>query len=398
MRRSDVAPHLQAYLVHPEDYPHAWAMKAPPTPRQLPIVLGQERLHAQAYEALGRLREAMARIPNAQMVTRTLARREAVKSSQIEGTQSGLADLLSYETTQGADGLPADVRITEAYVRALDLGILHLARGSAIDLALVLKLHECLMQGERATIKIGAWRERQAWIGSSRIEEATFVPSPAAFLQEAMLEFEQNALNYQPADDEQTELSLLAELAIVHAQFETIHPFQDGNGRVGRLLLPLKLHLKALAPLYVSGTLLARRSDYYAALLDVQLRGSWSGWVKLLSEAVLEACTESVSIAEDLLALTNRWAQTLKGVRSDSAIHKVLPFLIGYPVTTVEQTARILKVSNQAANTALNRLLKEGVLELIDESRDWGRVFRAGQVLERVDRPPSTEHTRPLSQ
>jgi len=387
MRYSDVAIHLQQYLVHPEDYPHVWAMKAPPTPRQLPLFLGRERLNAQVYEALGRLREAMARIPNAHMVTRTLARREAVKSSQIEGTRSGLAELLSYEATQGADGLPADVRITEAYVRALDLGLLHLAEGLTIDLGLILELHECLMQGERASIKIGAWREKQAWIGSSRIEDAQFVPSPVAFLQEAMVEFEHNALNYQPAEEEHTELSLLAELAVVHAQFETIHPFQDGNGRVGRLLLPLKLHLKGLAPLYVSGTLLARRSEYYAALLDVQLQGDWGGWVTLLSEAILEACTESVSIAEDLLALTRRWAQSLKGVRSDSAIHKVLPFLIGYPVTTVEQTARALKISNQAANSALNRLLKEGILELINERREWGRVFRAREVLERVDRP-----------
>ena len=203
-----------------------------------------------------------------------------------------------------------------------------------------------------------------------------------------MADFEQNALAYAPRDEEIFELTLIARLAVVHAQFETIHPYADGNGRTGRLLLPLLLAAEDLPPLYVSATLLSRKAEYYAALASVQLQGEWSPWVELLSDAILESCSEAIRIAEDLLHLVQRWEATLTGVRSDSAVRRLPRLLIGYPVLSVQQAARGLGVSNQAANTALNRLYKDGIVELVDEQRQWGRVFRAREVLERVDQLP----------
>lgn len=391
MRREDVAPGRRQYLVHPAGYPHVWALTAPPTPRRLSLDPRIEpRLHA-AYGALGRLREALARIPNADMVTRTLARREAVMSSQIEGTRSDLPQLLTYEATQSAGSLPPDVRVTERYVQALDLGLARLrASGSAaLDLGLVNELHGVLMQDDAARMTVGAYRTKQVWVGTGRIEDASFVPTPQEGIAEAMREFEQNALAYTPRDDEATELSLLARLAITHAQFETIHPYEDGNGRTGRLLLPMLLAAEGHPPLYVSGTLLARKTDYYAALASVQLRGDWNPWMELLCSAVIESCSEAIAISEDLLQLTLRWEDKLRGVRAHSAAWQLLRFLIGHPVLSVQQAARGLGVSVQAANTGLNRLLHAGIVELVDE-RLWGRVFRATEVLARVNQLPGS--------
>jgi Fic family protein len=390
MRRQDIAPELQQYLVHPNEYPHVWALLAPPTPRRMGINPRHEVVLAAAYGALGRLREALVRIPNADMVTRTLVRREAVMSSQIEGTRSELSALLTYEATQDPGGLPTDVRVTERYVNALDVGLGRLRTHGvgALNLELIHQLHACLMQDEADRIPVGAYRSGQVWVGVGRIEDASFVPTPAAQIGAAMAEFEQNALAYAPREEEMIELSLIARLAIVHAQFETIHPYADGNGRTGRLLLPLLMAAQGLPPMYVSGTLLARKAEYYTALASVQLMGEWGPWVELLTDAVLESCTEAIRIAEDLLRLAQRWEASLKGVRSDSAVRRLPRFLIGYPVLSVQQAARELGVSIQAANTALNRLHKDGVLELVDEQRQWGRVFRAREVLERVDQLP----------
>jgi Fic family protein len=180
---------------------------------------------------------------------------------------------------------------------------------------------------------------------------------------------------------------LLAQLAITHAQFETIHPYHDGNGRTGRLLLPLLLAAEGYPPLYLSGSLLRARTEYYAALAAVQLRGDWSPWLALLARAVTEACQDSCAIALDLVALAERWETQLQVHRSDSAIRRLPRLLISHPILSVAQAARELGVSVAAANGALNNLLKAGIVSLVNE-RQWGRVFQATEVLQRLDRPP----------
>ncbi len=390
MRREDVAADRQQYLAPALGHPNAWALVAPPTPRALPPGRLHDMIFAEAHAALGRLQGALAHIPNADMVTRTLARREAVSSSQIEGTRTDLSQLLTYEATHTAGDLPTDVRVTQRYVTALQRGLDRIREGgrAAVTLTFIDELHAQLMQDDSTPGVVGRYRQNQAWIGASRrIEDATFVPAPPADIARCMAEMSASILQYTPGEDEQASLSVLAQLAIAHAQFETIHPYHDGNGRTGRLLLPLLLAAEGFPPLYLSGALLRARREYYAALAVVQLRGHWSPWLELFGRAVIESCDESVSIAQDLLALAERWEAQLSGYRVDSAARRLPRFLIGYPVLSVSQAAAALELSVPAANAAFKNLLDAGILRLQDE-RKRGRVFLAPEVLERLDRPP----------
>jgi Fic family protein len=343
----------------------------------------------EAHEALGRLQGALAHIPNADLVTRTLARREAVGSSQIEGTRSDLSQLLTYEATQSIGGLPPDVRVTERYVAALQHGLdrVRVAGRPALTLPLIHELHAILMHDEAPASTVGAYRQDQVWIGSGpRIEDAVFVPAPPEVVPACMEEMASSVLQYAPREDEQAELSILAQLAIAHAQFETIHPYHDGNGRTGRMLLPLMLAAECYPPLYLSGSLLRARNEYYAALAEVQLHGAWGRWLELLCRAVVQSCDESISIATDLLALVERWEQQLRTFRAGSATRRLPRLLVGYPVLSVRRAAEVLGVSVPAANAALSNLLEAGIVRLVDE-REWGRVFQATEVLQRLDRP-----------
>lgn len=390
MRRDQIALERQPFLVPVTGRPNVLALVAPPTPRSLPDGRRFIARFADAHAALGRLQGVMEHLPNADMVTRTLARREAVRSSQIEGTQTNLPQLLTYEATRGTNGLPADVKVTERYVEALQRGLARIRQQgrAAIDTQLIHDLHATLMQDEAGKIRVGAYRGDQVWIGSSRrIEDASFVPAPAEYIQECMDEMTASILQYAPREDEQGALTLVAQLAIAHAQFETIHPYEDGNGRTGRLLLPLMLAAEGYPPLYLSGSLLRAKEAYYSALASVQLRGDWEPWTTLLIASVVEACNESIDIAQDLAALCTKWEQQLSGYRSDSAVRRLPRFLLGHPVVSVQQVVEGLAVSQPAANAALNKLLAEGILSLVDQRR-WGRVFQSTEILERLDPPP----------
>jgi Fic family protein len=391
MRRDHIAKDRQSHLVPAYGYPNACALVAPPTPRILALAPRYEAGFPKAHAALGRLQGTLKHLPNTDMVTRTLARREAVMSSQIEGTKSDLQQLLTYEAAHGTSGLPADVRITERYVAALQHGLerVRVAGRAALDLALIHELHALLMQDEATRFPVGAYRENQVWIGSTpRIEDATFVPAPPDRVEGCMDEMAASILQYAPREDEQAVLTILAQLAITHAQFETIHPYHDGNGRTGRLLLPLMLAAEGYPPLYLSGALLRAKSQYYAALASIQLQGEWGPWLELLGHAVVESCDESILIAEDLLALAERWERELRSYRAHSATRRLPRFLIGHPVLSVQQAAAGLNISVPAANAALNNLLAAGVVSLVNE-RQWGRVFQAAQVLRRLDQPPA---------
>jgi len=286
--------------------------------------------------------------------------------------------------------MPPDVKITERYVMALQQGLdrIHEGGRDALDLRLIHELHAVLMHDDAKRFPIGAYRTEQVWIGpGERIEDATFVPAPPADVLGCMEELATSMLNYAPRDDEQMVLSVLAQLAIVHAQFETIHPYHDGNGRTGRLLLPLLLAAEGYPPLYLSGSLLRAKPAYYAALASVQLRGDWSPWLQLLCRAVVESCNESIAIGQDLAALLQRWERQLAGYRTHSATRRLPRFLLGHPVLSVLQAAAGLDISQPAANTALNNLLAAGIVRLVNEQR-WGRVFQATEIVQRLEQAP----------
>ncbi len=389
MRRSDLSAARQRQLVKC-DQPHANCSALVPTvtPRRLPSDVTVVQALARAEQALERLRTATALLPNMDLVTRTLARREAVQSSQIEGTRTQLPELLEYEATQGQDGAPtADAAITERYVEALDLGLATL-RGdkpnTGLDLILVTSMHAVLMRdADPERYRPGKYRETQAWIGGGhRIEDATFVPPPPRFIASCMDELEESMLKYRQRDDEQGSLSLIAQVAIAHAQFETIHPFVDGNGRIGRLLIPLMLADAGYPPLYLSGYLSRYRSAYYDALAQVQLRDRWAPWAQLLARAVVQACDESIAIAQDLNAMADRWRAMLSDLRADAAARRLPELLLGQPVVSIRQVEAALGVSFVTANKAVEQLVARGILT--EPARRRNRVFHASELLERL--------------
>lgn len=387
MRRTDLAPELRPYLVKCDEFPHCHALVAPPTPRRLPANAALERGLVDATLALERLHATARHLPNVDMITRTLARREAVQSSQIEGTRTRLQELLEYEATHSSDGLPADARVTECYVQALELGLSAVRKAGcrrALDVDLVRAMHRTLMQDAPAAVTPGQFRKVQAWIGSGRIEDATFVPSPPSRIAKCMQELETSVLQYAPREDEQWTLSLVVQIAIAHAQFETIHPFADGNGRTGRLLMPVMLAAEGYPPLYLSGTLLRHRRAYYDALADVQLRWNWNPWLRLLGRAVSEACESAVALANDLEQIRGDWAGRLAGLRADATAHRLPGYLLGHPVITVNQIAEAHGISFVAASRAVDQLVKRKILT--EPKRRRNRVFHAQEVIARLDR------------
>jgi Fic family protein len=389
MRKSDLSPDRQQLLVPLDSHPGALALVPPPTPKhlQLPGLRGEI---AKAHEALGRLQASVASLPNRNLVTRTLDRREAVRSSQIEGTSSDIDEVFTFEATGSDDGLPSDVVVTLNYVRALEYGLQEVGRDGirALTVDLIKELHARLMEGVRAYgAPPGELRTRQNWIGGVRIYDAKFVPPPPARVLECLQDLV-NVLQYVPDEEDFFEVPLVMRMAIVHAQFETIHPFLDGNGRVGRILLPLMLAAEGYPPVYLAGFLKANQDMYYQTLGAVQLRGEWTEWVRFVAAGVEIACRESMQTADELSALLGRWKEritTLK-LRQDAAANRLPDFLIGTPVVTANQVRQALEIAFPAAYRALAQLQELGIVEsLTDQKRN--RVFIAREVVQLLNRP-----------
>ena len=391
MRRTDLSPERQELLVPLASHPGAFGLIPPPTPLNLNLPLPEVR---RAHEALGRLQASVDALPNRYLVTRTLDRREAVRSSQIEGTGSDIDDVLKFEATGNDEGLPADVMVTLNYVKALDYGLREVAEHGvkALTIGMIERLHERLMVGVRDYQDVaGQIRKCQNWIAGVRIYDAKFVPPPPDRVREC-LEDLSRVLQYQAAEEDFYEVSVVIRLAIVHAQFETIHPFKDGNGRVGRLLLPLMLAAEGYPPVYLAGFLKANQEIYNQTLGQVQLRGAWTDWVRFLATGIEIACRESIGIAKELTAIVDRWKEALAtlNLRSHAAVNRLPDYLVGSPVVTVKQVADKLGVDFTAANRALGQLQGLRIVELMGEGRR-NRVFVARDIIEVLNLPTQSE-------
>ncbi len=196
-------------------------------------------------------------------------------------------------------------------------------------------------------------------------------------------------LQYAPAE---AEMPLVIRIAIVHAQFETIHPFIDGNGRVGRILLPLMFAAEGYPPVYLAGFMKANRLTYYETLGAVQLKGEWTEWVRFVATGVEVACRESIQTEQELAALLAQWKERIAALklRADAAANRLPELLIGTPAVTVNQTAAALGIAFPAANRALIQLQQAGIVEPLSD-RKRNRVFAAGEVIEILSRPTLPE-------
>ncbi len=295
-----------------------------PLPPNPPVLLTPElqRLHEQALTVIGELNAQGTYLPCAPLLLYSFIRKEAVLSSEIEGTQSSLSELLASES-EGVDGVPQDdVAEVINYVAAFQHGMSRLAEGMPLSLRLLREMHEILLRRGRGSTKSpGEFRTSQNWIGGSRPGNAAFVPPPPHRVMECM-----GALELF-VHDESVPLPALVRTALAHVQFETIHPFLDGNGRVGRLLIIFMLcHAGILKHplLYLSLYFKVHRDEYYHLLTHTRKMGDWEAWITYFLKAVIKTANQAVETAQMLMAQMKRDEDTLRQTpRIGSAVYQV---------------------------------------------------------------------------
>ena len=317
--------------------------------------------------------------PYASLVLHMLNRREAVDSSQIEGTHTGFDGLLIHEIEADEAKPDQDADETLGYVQAFILGSREISGcgQKALNLDLIRNLHARLLAGQ-GRVTPGRWREQQNYIGT-RLETARYIPPPAERVP-ALMEDLVGLLQYQP--EGMAEISVLMRAAIAHVQFEAIHPFLDGNGRMGRLLLPLMLAAEGKPPIHLATFLKVRQQDYYDALLQVQTRLDWTPWIRLFLETVVASCRHTVQLFDNLKAIQGGWQGLLseKAKRRHATIWKVADLLLGQPVVTVKSVAERLGVTFPAANAAVSELVALDILRASNVQRR-NRVFQAHEIM-----------------
>jgi Fic family protein len=339
---------------------------------------------SRADSALSELSGIGRQLLNPHLLIGPYLRREAVLSSRIEGTRASLSDLLLDEAE---DDRPtdADVREVRNYVEALEYGLDRL-RDLPLSLRLVGEIHARLMRGvrgERATP--GEFRRSQNWIGPAGSTPATaaYVPPPPDRLMECLADWE--LFLHQRA-----RLPDLVQCAVMHEQFEAIHPFLDGNGRVGRLLITLFLVERGRLSqplLYLSAYIEAHRQEYYEALQRVRTDGDWAGWLRFFLVGVEETAREAMGQAVRLTDLHDSLRRRLHQKPKAAAL---LDELFANPYISVSRAARLLKVSYPTARQAITWLQKEGLLEEVT-GRSWGRLYLARPILEAIENRPDNE-------
>jgi len=333
--------------------------------------------------AVGRLAGEGRRLPNPHLLIRPFVRREAVLSSRIEGTQATLGELLSSEAGATVGRSPDDLREVANYVVALEYGVERL-RTLPLSLRLVRELHKRLMRGVRGEAATpGMFRRSQNWIGGPRstLRDASYVPPPADELVECLGELEKFL-----HDDS---LPPLVHAALAHSQFEAIHPFLDGNGRVGRLLVTLLLLEKRVLPsplLYLSAYFEATREEYYARLLSVTARGEWEEWLIYFLTAAAHQAEDALGRIQRIDDLLLRWRAHLS--KSPSRLsERAIDLFVENPFWTVNKLAERLDVAFTTAQRGVDRLESVGIVTLVGEARR-NRVYCARSILSILEEPP----------
>lgn len=370
-----------------------WAFVPHPLPPSISADWELTRALSQADRALSLLAGLGRTMPNPHLLIGPFVRREAVLSSRIEGTQSDITDLYAYEAGQlplpGMTAPPeADVREVLNYVNALEYGLERL-HTLPVSLRLFRELHERLLTGVRGGYATpGEFRRTQNWIGPSgcTLNDALFTPPPVPQMREALHALEK----YLHSEDVYPPL---LRLALAHYQFEAIHPFVDGNGRIGRLLLSLLLsewNLLPLPLLYLSAYFYRHRQDYYDLLLGVSERGDWRAWVLFFLHGVAEQAEDAMARARDLQDLREDWHKRLSQARTSALALRLTEALFTTPIITIPQAQRLLELgSYHSAQKNVEKLVEAGILQLADDAT-YGKSYIAAGILRIVhdqDRP-----------
>jgi Fic family protein len=336
-----------------------------PLPPEPPVLLegALQTLHERALLACGRLDGVSSLLPDPELFLYAYVRREALLSSQIEGTQSSLSDLLLFELEE-APGIPFnDVVEVSSYVAGMEHGLARLREGFPLSSRLLREIHARLLARGRGADRLpGEFRRSQNWIGGTRPGNASFVPPPPGLVETCMGQLE-HFIHGTP--DGAHALPVLVRAALAHVQFETIHPFLDGNGRLGRLLILLMLIDAGVLQqplLYLSLFFKQHRSCYYELLNGVRLNGDWEAWIDFFLEGVESTATAAVTTAHRLLALFRTDEAKLGGLgRSGPSVRQVFAALCRRPLNSIGQLSAACDLSFPTTSKSLEALVKLGI-------------------------------------
>lgn len=361
-----------------------------PLPPQPPVALAGtlQALLSKAERELGRLDGSIQTLPNPDLFVLMYVRKEAVLSSQIEGTQSSLQDLLAAEAKVFAREGPRDVAEVVNYVKAMNHGLGRLAK-LPVSVRLIREIHEKLLTGARgSTLTPGELRRSQNWIGPAgcTLAEAAFVPPPPEDVPSVLGALEK----FLHQDDD---IPLLIKIGLAHVQFETIHPFLDGNGRVGRLLITFLLCERGVLQkpvLYLSYYFKRHRQSYYDHLQAVRDAGDWEGWLAFFLRGIAEVSAQAAETARRILELRERHRTLITDHlgRAAGNGHRVLEHLYKRPIISVKEVRILTGTSNPAANQLVQKLAENGILsEITGQKRN--RRFRYEAYIRLFEEPES---------
>jgi len=360
---STVGEEVKAYLPSP----------LPPSPPLAVDGALQAKLD-QAMLELGCLGGMSGLLPDVGQFLYMYIRKEAVLSSMIEGTQSSLSDLLMFEIDESPGTPLDDVHQVSNYVAAINYGMKRLADGFPLSLRLLREIHQVLLAKGRGNKQFpGEFRRSQNWIGGSRPGNAAFVPPPAAAVPECMAQLELFL------HDRQTVTPVLVKAALAHVQFETIHPFLDGNGRLGRLLITLLLCDSGILSqplLYISYYFKLHRPFYYELLNEVRVSGEWEKWLDFFADAVIASARQAIKVTRSLhkLAETDRQAISNLG-RAAASVLQIHQAMLAHPIAGARNLVTFTGLSPATANKALRQLEKLGIVEELTRQKR-NRLFR----------------------
>lgn len=364
------------------------AYSPPPLEPQISIQMDLVNKLSEADRSLSELAGIGRTLPNPHLLIGPFLRREAVLSSRIEGTQASLSELLFFEAASLKEKEQTDVREVANYVNALEYGLKRL-EDIPVSIRLIKELHERLMRGVRGRNKApGQFRRSQNWIGppGCTLMEATYVPPPVPEMKRALDLFEKYL-------HKQSILPPLVRLSLIHYQFEAIHPFLDGNGRIGRLLITLLLCSEGLMPqplLYLSAFFEKHRREYYEYLLDVSRKGDWNQWVGFFLDATADQSKDAIMRSDQLLSLWRSYRARVQEARASALLLELVDQLFMYPVLTNKIASERLSITPRSTQNNIEKLVSAGILKEVT-GRKRNRVYVAQEIISIIEREDISE-------
>lgn len=364
-----------------------WAFHPEPLPRQLDFDAEAVGLLDDATAAVNRLGGVGLLLPNPHLVIGPHLRIEAVLSSRIEGTQTDVPQLLRLEADEAVPPeQAADAREVANYIVALEHGLDRVRGGFPVSVRLMREMHERLLRGVRGRHRRpGELRKSPVWIGGDTLDNAVFVPPPPDTMPDALRDLE-SFVHEQP-------MPLLVQIALVHYQFEAIHPFLDGNGRLGRILIPLLLVERGVLPeplLYLSAYFEQNRSEYYDLLLRTSQQGDLMPWLKFFLRGVRRQAKDAEHRTHRLVRLQSDLRSQLLEEGRPNSVLRLAEHLFSHPLVTARMAARLIDATAPTANAAIRALIERGDLEEIS-GRERYRLYEAPRIFEAAYGPVESE-------